>query len=84
MYNSLMSFKKENPFGILLLAIPFIVGGIILLLRTTPSVIDSPPGRYVGDRVVEMASVNLAHAAGVFGITVGGLIIWFYFKIRES
>ena len=79
-----MSFKKENPFGILFLAIPFIFGGIILLLRATPSVVDSPPGRYVGDRVVEMVSVNMEHTAGVFGLVAGGLIICFYFKIRDS
>jgi hypothetical protein len=78
-----MSSEKDDPARILILAIPFIVGGIILLLRTTPSVIDSPPGRYVGDRVVEIASINMTHAAGVFGLAVGGLIIWFYFKIRK-
>ena len=79
-----MSFKKDNPYSILILAVPFIAGGIILLTRTTPTVFDSPPGRYVGDRVVEIASVNTAHATGLIALAIGGLIIWFYFKIRDS
>ena len=79
-----MSFKKDNPYSILILAIPFIVGGIILLLRNASSIVIAPPGRYTPDLVVEVASVNMVHAAGVFGVLVGTLIIWFYFRIRND
>ena len=79
-----MSFKKDKPYSILILAAPFIAGCIILLLRTGPSVVDSPPGPYLGDRVVEMASVNMTYAAGVIGLVIGGLIIWVYFKVKND
>jgi hypothetical protein len=79
-----MSFKKDNPFSILILAIPFIAGGIILLLRSTPTVVVASPARYAFNQDIEIASVNMTHAAGIFGLAIGGLIIWVYFKIRDG
>ena len=78
-----MSSKKDNPYSLLILAVPFIAGGIILLFRTTPTMFDSPPGRFVGYRVIETVSLNTAHATGLIGLVIGGFITWFYFKIRD-
>jgi hypothetical protein len=82
-----MRHTRDNPFGILILAIPFVVGGIILLSRNTPGVVAAGQAYRVSDApnfVVETASVNMEHAAGVFGIVVGVIITWFYFKLRNG
>jgi hypothetical protein len=77
-----MSFKKDNPYGILIVAIPFVVGGILMLLQNKPGIFVAYPGRYAPGFAVETASVDMMHAGGIFGLGMGGLIVWFYFKVR--
>ena len=85
-----MSFKKENPYGILLLAIPFVAGGIVLLLRNAPLLVFAYPAQGAvrapdaNTFDIETASVGMLHAGGIFGILVGGLIVWTYFRVRNS
>lgn len=79
-----MSFKKDNPYSILILAIPFIAGGIILLLQTQSGVFVASPERHAQYQSIESASPNMMHGAGIVGLLVGALIIWFYFKVRDS
>ena len=76
--------KKDDPLNILILAIPFLAGGIIMLLRNSPGIIRAypayrSPGSFVGE-----VSVPTEHAAGVVGLIIGGLIILFYFRIRNG
>lgn len=81
-----MPFNRDNPYGILVLAIPFFVGAIILLLRNEPSVVIASPVWRVPDaygHYVETASVTMEHVAGIFGLVVGGFIVWFYFRFRQ-
>jgi hypothetical protein len=82
-----MSPKRDNPYGILILALPFLAGGIILLLKTSPGVVSAfptwPPWLAPG-LVVETASVSMEHAAGALAIAVGVGVIWFYFRIRNQ
>jgi hypothetical protein len=85
-----MRHTRDNPYAILILAIPFVVGGIILLLKNTPGIVPAYPvlpGSRVPDATgfyVETASVTMVHVAGCFGIVVAGIIIWFYFKIKNG
>ena len=87
MVQILMRPTRDDPYGILILAIPFVVGGIILPLRNIPGLIAAGPAYRVPDAfnfVMETASVRMEHAAGVFGIVVGVIIISFYFKLRNG
>ncbi len=83
-----MPFKRDNPYGILILTIPFVVGGILLLFADEPGIVPAYPVHgNVPDAhgfYVETASVTMEHAAGVFGLVVAGLIIWFYFKVKNG
>ena len=82
-----MPFKRDNPYGILILAIPFIVGGIILLVTREPGIFVASPVPRVPDANfsdVETASVTMEHAAGLVGLIIGGIIIRIYFKVRNG
>ena len=74
---------RDNPYGILLLASPFVVGGIILLLRDEPENVLAPPG-YYGGLVVEIATVRMQHIAGIFALVVAGIIVRLYFRVRNN
>ena len=80
-----MTPKRDDSYKVLFFAIPFVVGGIILLCQKGPAMLVAPTlvGRYVtGPVSFETASVNMEHAAGLAGLAIAGLIVWFYFKIR--
>jgi len=76
--------KKDNPWTILLIAIPFLAGGILLVLKTEPGIVRSSPAKYSQGFYVGVASVSMEHAAGIFGLIVTGLIVWVYFKVRDD
>ena len=83
-----MPFKRDNPYGILFLAIPFVVGGIILVLRNTPGIVpafaaggNSPDAQGF---YLETTSVTMEHVGGTLALVVGGLIVWFYFRLRND
>jgi hypothetical protein len=77
-----MPRKRDNPFGILVLAAPFIAGGIILLFQKGPSLmIASPTYRAPGQTIVD-ASESMAHGAGIFGIIIGSILVGIYLRMR--
>jgi hypothetical protein len=74
--------QRDNPFALLVLAFPFVMGGVILLLQRGPSlVIASPTYRAFSQSTVE-ASEAMAHGAGIFGVVVGCILAGIYFRIR--
>ena len=74
---------RSNPYSIFILAIPFVVGGIILLLRNKPENVIAPPG-YYGGLVVEIATVRMEHAAGILALMVAGIIVRLYIRVRKG
>ena len=79
---------RDNPRAVLLLAIPFLLGGVMLLISPRPiPVVASPVRGRVPDAnsyEVETASVPMERAGGVLGIIVAGIIVGTYFKIRDG
>ena len=75
--------NRDNPFGILILALPFVLGGIILLLQTKPGVVVASPAYRAPGYAVETASVPMEHAAGVVGLSIGCVLAWFYIRARK-
>jgi hypothetical protein len=79
--------KPNNPYQILLLAVPFILGGILLLLQTGSAAIEinplSPSGKFEAPGLYQEAvSASMQHWLGAIGVLVGAGILGFYFYVR--
>jgi hypothetical protein len=66
----------------LVLAFPFLMGGIILLFQKGPSVVIASPTRQAWSQTIIEASESMAHGAGVLGIVVGGILVGIYLQMR--
>lgn len=81
--------KSNNTYQILLLSVPFIVGGILLLLQTGPAAIEINPEN-IGSRFPspgtyhDAISASMQHWIGVLGVFVGAGIVGFYFYLRRQ
>jgi hypothetical protein len=82
-----MTPKRDDSYKVLFFAIPFLVGGVVLLTRDTPSLLVAGATEGNGFALptyLVAASSNMAHAAGLAGLALATLIVWFYFKIRPG
>jgi len=83
--------SSNDPYEILILAAPFILGGIILLLHTGAGLIsahranagatDSTLRRGIYRDVIDPP---LVHAIGVIGLVIGVGLVLFYFYVRSQ
>jgi len=79
---------RNNPYGILLLAIPFVVGGLVLLFHHGPLIVPAYSAGSIrapdaNGFVVETASISMQRVAGIFGFVVAGIIVRLYFRVRN-
>jgi hypothetical protein len=75
--------KRDDPFGLLILAAPFVVGGIILLFQRGPSLVVASPAHYAPSHVAVEASEPMMHVIGAIGVIVGGWLVGLYTTIRK-
>jgi hypothetical protein len=74
--------NRNNPIGLLVLAVPFFMMGIQLLFEKGPSGVVASPTYHAMNFDTLVASETMMHAGGAIGIAVGGVIVGVYFKIR--
>ena len=82
-----MRHPRNNSYSILVLALLFLVVGIVLLFKNIPGIVPAYPATYVPNAFrfyLETASVTTEHAAGFFGLVVGAILFWFYFRVRNN
>lgn len=77
-----MPFRRDNPYGILIIALPFVIGGSIMLSKTEPGIVRASALRMPNSFYEGEVSVPMEHAAGVFGLVVGGALIYIYIRAR--
>jgi hypothetical protein len=77
-----MPLKKDNPIGILFIAAPFIIGGILMLFQKGPSLVIAAPAHHAMSTATVEASETMIHAGGMLGVAVGGIIVGMYFRVR--
>jgi hypothetical protein len=77
-----MSRNDSDPTGLLILAAPFVIGGILLLFQKGPSLVTASPARYAPTHTTVEASETMMHSIGALGVVVGGGLVGFYIKIR--
>jgi hypothetical protein len=76
--------SNGNPYGILILAAPFILGGMILLLKNGAGAVVIRPS----DNLRTMGSYNavidpsMVHDIGIIGLLIGITLVLFYFYVR--
>jgi hypothetical protein len=80
--------SSRGDYRIILIAIPFIVGGILLLLKTSPVPVIggafSIPGQVKEGTDIEIMSPPMSHLAGTIGILIGIFIVGFYGYLRRQ
>jgi hypothetical protein len=79
--------SSNNPYEILLLATPFILGGILLLLKTGGAAVvihggaNSVRARGSYNGVID---ASMVHDIGIIGLVIGGALVLLYLYVRRE
>jgi hypothetical protein len=66
------------------MAIPYVFGGIVLLLRHGPGTVTASPDWSARGYDIETVSVTMQHVAGYFALGGAGTLVSYYVRVRNN
>ena len=85
-----MDKPRNNPYEILLFAAPFLLAGIMLLLKSGPAAILAHGSTTKGQSTMRYGTYSdainpsMVHTIGVIALVIGCGLVWFYFYIYRQ
>lgn len=76
--------KTDDPYKILFIAIPFLIGGTLCLLQKRSAAVMIHPEHHAPGSYHDTISPSMQHSFGVAEIAIGVSIVLFYFYLRRQ